>query len=173
MTAKYELFELVLQGPVKGNPFRDVQLEALFTCGAWQKKVYGKPIVWDEVCYEGNIPEEFGNISGEEMTRRFWEAVTRGAYCTHGETYDRDDEVLWWAKGGRLHGTSPARIAFLRAIWRAGHAPGKRQENLVAVQVCLGGRFDLHLFLRYVYVGPCAVPVHPYGDYPGGCTADQ
>ena len=77
---------------------------------------YGKPIVWDEVCYEGNIPEEFGNISGEEMTSRFWEALTRGAYCTHGETYDRDDEILWWAKGGQLHGTSPERIAFLRAI---------------------------------------------------------
>lgn len=29
---------------------------------------------------------------------------------------DHDDEVLWWAKGGVLHGESPARIGFLKKI---------------------------------------------------------
>ena len=31
-----------------------------------------------------------------------------------GETYLSDDDVLWWAKGGTLHGESPERIAFLK-----------------------------------------------------------
>lgn len=77
----------------------------------WQK-----PVVIDEVAYEGDIDQGWGNITGEEMTRRFWETVVRGGYCTHGETYYHDDEVLWWAKGGRLAGDSPARIGFLREI---------------------------------------------------------
>lgn len=79
--------------------------------GKWQK-----PVVVDEICYEGNIDSGFGNITGEEMTKRFWDVVVRGGYCTHGETYLRDDEVLWWAKGGWLTGTSPERIKFLRSL---------------------------------------------------------
>ena len=77
---------------------------------------YQKPIVFDEICYEGDIDNGWGNITGEEMTKRFWDVTVRGGYCTHGETYLREDEVLWWAKGGRLYGTSPDRIGFLRQI---------------------------------------------------------
>jgi hypothetical protein len=50
------------------------------------------------------------------MVRRFWEGAVRGGYVGHGETYLRPDEILWWSKGGQLHGSSPARIAFLRRI---------------------------------------------------------
>ncbi len=39
----------------------------------WREK-YHKPVILDEICYEGNIQFGWGNISGEEMTRRFWEA---------------------------------------------------------------------------------------------------
>ena len=35
---------------------------------------YKKPVVLDEIAYEGNIQHGWGNISGKEMTRRFWEA---------------------------------------------------------------------------------------------------
>ncbi|MBD2846473.1 DUF5605 domain-containing protein [Paenibacillus sp. IB182496] len=77
---------------------------------------YGKPIVVDECCYEGNLPQRWGNITGQEMTRRFWDVVARGGYCTHGETFVHEHDVIWWAKGGVLHGESPARIAFLRRI---------------------------------------------------------
>ncbi|WP_199613677.1 DUF5605 domain-containing protein [Paenibacillus alkalitolerans] len=78
--------------------------------------LYKKPIVIDECCYEGNIPQRWGNITGEEMTRRFWDGVTRGGYVTHGETFLHPEDVIWWAKGGELHGESPRRIAFLRSI---------------------------------------------------------
>jgi len=80
------------------------------------REQWHKPVVIDEIAYEGNIDQGWGNITGEELTRRFWETVVRGGYCTHGETYYRPDELLWWAKGGELTGESPARIAFLRKI---------------------------------------------------------
>ena len=81
----------------------------------WREK-WQKPVVVDEICYEGNIESGFGNLPGEELTKRFWDVVVRGGYCTHGETYLRDDEILWWSKGGWLNGSSPKRIAFLRKL---------------------------------------------------------
>jgi hypothetical protein len=77
---------------------------------------WGKPIVIDECAYEGDIDQGWGNITGEEMTRRFWEGAVRGGYVGHGETYLNDREELWWSKGGELVGTSPERIGFLRDV---------------------------------------------------------
>jgi len=81
----------------------------------WRKQ-YHRPVVIDEACYEGNIPEGWGNICAEEMVQRFWETAVRGGYCAHGETYLHPEDILWWSHGGELHGKSPARIAFLRRI---------------------------------------------------------
>lgn len=75
---------------------------------------YGKPVIVDEMGYEGNIQHGWGNLSGEEITRRFWEATVRGGYGGHGETYLHPQRILWWSHGGVLHGTSPARLKFLR-----------------------------------------------------------
>jgi len=86
------------------------------------RRIYGKPIVIDECAYEGNINHGWGNITGQEMTRRFWEGTVRGGYVGHGETYVHPKDILWWSHGGELHGTSPERIAFLRNIVEA--APG-------------------------------------------------
>lgn len=77
---------------------------------------YGKPVVFDECCYEGNLSDAWGNISGFEMANRFCMACVGGAYATHGEVFLSDDEVLWWSKGGKLKGESPARIAYLKKI---------------------------------------------------------
>lgn len=82
---------------------------------AWREQ-WGKPVVVDEVAYEGDLDQGWGNITGEELVRRFWEGTLRGGYLTHGETFFADDEVIWWAKGGRLKGDSTARIAFLSRI---------------------------------------------------------
>ncbi|WP_235011741.1 DUF5060 domain-containing protein [Bryocella elongata] len=83
-----------------------------------------KPVLFDEVQYEGNLNKRWGNLSGDEMTRRFWLGVINGCYVTHGETLlDADSEMsenttptLWWSHGGTLKGTSPAQIAFLRRL---------------------------------------------------------
>jgi hypothetical protein len=88
------------------------------------RQQWNKPVIFDEVGYEGNLNRRWGCLSGDEMTRRFWEGVVRGCYVTHGETYlegeanFREDAtpILWWSHGGKLHGTSPQRIGFLRKL---------------------------------------------------------
>lgn len=86
------------------------------------QKEYGKPVFYDECAYEGNLEETFGSITGEEMSDRFWKVMVSGGYCTHGETFidysqeNIDEAVVFWAKGGKLIGESPERIAFLRAF---------------------------------------------------------
>jgi hypothetical protein len=42
--------------------------------------------------------------------------VMRGGYAGHGETYSDPNDLIWWAKGGKLHGEAWKRIGFLRAI---------------------------------------------------------
>lgn len=81
----------------------------------WRER-YQKPIVLDEIVYEGNIQHGWGNITGEEMVRRFWEATCRGAYAGHGETYMSEDDILWWSHGGKLRSDTYKRLAFLHEI---------------------------------------------------------
>lgn len=79
-------------------------------------KEYDKPIVWDEIAYEGNVDMGWGNITGEELVRRFWEAFMRGGCAGHGETYMHPEDIIWWSHGGVLHGISEPRLAFLYKI---------------------------------------------------------
>jgi hypothetical protein len=92
-----------------------VQTTDFFHIQEW-RETYNKPVIIDECVYEGDIPNDWGNLTAEEMTNRFWEVYCRGGYCTHGETYIHPQNNLWWAKGGLLYGKSPERIAFLRKI---------------------------------------------------------
>jgi len=80
------------------------------------RELYRKPVIIDECVYEGNVPNDWGNLTPEEMVNRFWISYCRGAYCTHGETYIHPENILWWSKGGKLYGKSPERIAFLHKI---------------------------------------------------------
>ncbi len=96
---------------------------------------YGKPIVLDEMQYEGNIPFAWGNISAQELVRRHWEALCRGGYGGHGETYV--GENLWWAHGGELKGESPARIAFMRQILEAAPAGGLKPKAMEWDEICV------------------------------------
>ncbi|MEU6224484.1 DUF5605 domain-containing protein [Streptomyces sp. NPDC047042] len=81
----------------------------------WRSR-WGKPVVLDELGYEGDIEQGWGNLTPQELVRRCWEGVVRGGYVTHGECRLADDDVLWWAKGGALKGESTARLGFLRGI---------------------------------------------------------
>ena len=80
---------------------------------------YGKPLVNDELQYEGNIVQAWGCISARELVHRFWTTVMRGGYAGHGETYAHPEDLLWWAKGGELRGESWPRIGFLRDLIEA------------------------------------------------------
>ena len=106
------------------------------------RDVYRKPIIYDEVKYEGDLPARWGNLPPEELVYRFWNATIAGTYATHGETYQSKDDQIWWSHGGRLHGQSPSRIAFLKQIvetgpregidqidpWQDMHTAGKKGE---------------------------------------------
>jgi len=88
------------------------------------RDMYQKPIVHDEINYEGNIEKRWGNISGEEMVFRFWSAYIGGAYATHGDCFGPSEDPAWISIGGKLQGQSPARIAFLRTIIESGPPQG-------------------------------------------------
>lgn len=108
-----------------------IQTRTMTRVAELQKK-YGKPILYDECCYEGNLKETWGALSAKEMVNRFWKVTTTGGYCTHGEVLlddsintptELDNAVLWWAKGGKLKGESPKRIKFLREFVESLPAP--------------------------------------------------
>lgn len=82
------------------------------------RNAYYKPIIYDEVGYEGNLPQRWGRHSAEQMSYLVWMGVIAGTYVTHGETYMLKDEQdnIFWADGGALKGESWQRIAFLRKI---------------------------------------------------------
>ncbi len=84
------------------------------------RDIYKKPIVNDEINYEGNISKRWGQLSAQEMTFRFWNAYIGCGYATHGEALSGG----WIGKGGKLVGESPARIAFLRKIIETGPSEG-------------------------------------------------
>ncbi|MEN2739661.1 DUF5605 domain-containing protein [Microbacterium sp. X-17] len=77
---------------------------------------WGKPVIVDEFGYDGDLDAGWGNLTSEEVVDRFWSGMVRGGYLTHGETFYRDAEEIWWSKGGTLIGDSVARISFLRRI---------------------------------------------------------
>jgi hypothetical protein len=92
-----------------------------FEKSAERRLAWNKPIIYDEIQYEGDVDRRWGNLSMEEMTRRFWLAIVRGVYATHGEVFISDESgpnahESSWSDAGRLRGESAPRIAFLRAL---------------------------------------------------------
>lgn len=85
-----------------------------------------KPVIFDEVVYEGNSDKRWGQLTGEQMVERFWWGLIGGTYVCHSETYDpnRNADYSWLGQGGKLQGTSPPRLAFLRRIMEEGPVPG-------------------------------------------------
>lgn len=82
--------------------------------GVVYRAKYQKPVVYDECKYEGNVPQGWGNLDARTMTQRFWLGTLSGCTVGHGETYLDPNDVLWWSKGGVLHGESPRRIQWLK-----------------------------------------------------------
>jgi len=99
-----------------------VQTPYLEKTQTW-RETYHKPVINDEFVYEGNVPFDWGNLTPEETVNRFWIMYCRGGYASHGETYVHPDNLLWWAKGGKLYGKSPERLRFLLEIMKS--APEK------------------------------------------------
>jgi len=147
------------------------------------RDAYQKPIVWDEERYEGNITSSWGALSGEEMTDRFWWGASLGAHVGHSETImrngvDDDHQPLWWAKGGELIGTSPARIKWFRSLWESGERPAfgrlvpsqsylgdeSHSDNVVDLLSATDGSY---LFLHFLRAGRWTVPLAHTGSSEG------
>ena len=85
-------------------------------------QIYKKPVLFDEVCYEGNVGSRWGWLSGQEMLRRMYNGLMSGTYVTHAETFNAEegssaeDAGNFLAYGGDFRGTSWQRIRFLRAV---------------------------------------------------------
>ncbi|MDQ8737969.1 DUF5060 domain-containing protein [Paenibacillus sp. LHD-38] len=94
-----------------------------------------KPIVVDEISYEGNVAKRWGNISGLELMHRYWEGLTRGGFIAHGECFDNKPTKAWISTGGRMYGESPERIRFLRRLMEEGPEDwmAARQEGSYAL----------------------------------------
>lgn len=88
------------------------------------RDVYRKPIVLDEIKYEGDIPERWGRLTPQQLVHQFWIATVSGCYASHGESLARADGSLHIVAGGRLHGESPARLGFLRRLLDELDGPG-------------------------------------------------
>jgi hypothetical protein len=116
-----------------------VQDYAFDKAAQWRTE-WRKPVIFDECMYEGNINSRWGNLSGEEMVRRFWLCTVAGVYGGHGETYVGEDEIendsaiLWWSHGGVLKGTSSKRIGFLRKLLEEIGTEGGGRIGLEAIQ---------------------------------------
>ncbi|SMF65411.1 protein of unknown function [Alteromonadaceae bacterium Bs31] len=91
------------------------------------RDVYNKPIVYDEVEYEGNHSSRWAQLSGKELVHRFWSGTVAGTYVGHSEFFvapGDKDPFVWLGQGGTLKGESPTRLAFLKKILEQSPAEG-------------------------------------------------
>lgn len=84
------------------------------------RNIYHKPVIFDEVCYEGDMNARWGNLSGEEILFRMWMGLINGTYVTHAECYQAGDDHDFYndflAVGGKWQGEAWKRIGFMRDV---------------------------------------------------------
>jgi len=51
------------------------------------RDVYRKPVVFDEVKYEGDSRARWGQLSSQELVHRFWCGTVAGTYVGHSEIF--------------------------------------------------------------------------------------
>lgn len=83
-----------------------------------------KPVVYDEVKYEGDAKYRWADLTGPEMVHRFWCGTIGGTYVGHGDYFNIKGEDTWTSFGGKMSGQSAPRLAFLRKILETGPADG-------------------------------------------------
>jgi hypothetical protein len=137
-----------------------------------------KPVVIDEIGYEGNAGRRWGNLTAEELVHRFWQGMTLGGYVGHGESFVDREIRAWISIGGRLYGESSARIAFLRDVFAelprladgdvdparcVLHYLGDRQPSSVELELPAGDPYHFDL------IDTVALTVTPLTSYSGSC----
>lgn len=122
---------------------------------AWRAAVR-KPVVIDEISYEGNVAKRWGNITGLELVHRYWEGFARGGFVAHGECFVNKPTRAWISAGGRMYGESPERIRFLRRLLEEG------PEDWMAARE--EGSYAL-LYLGKYRTGVYELPLPPEREY--------
>jgi hypothetical protein len=133
------------------------------------RDVYRKPIVYDEVKYEGDSAYRWGNLSGREMVHRFWCGTVAGTYVGHGDYFYTDATDTWTSFGGGLRGESAPRLKFLRQVLEESPVEGidpidKWQDPTVA-----GKAGDYYL----IYFGRTTPATWPFQLYKAGVSDGQ
>ncbi|RZJ01507.1 MAG: DUF5060 domain-containing protein [Brevundimonas sp.] len=89
------------------------------------RSVWKKPVIFDEVRYEGSIDQRWGDLTGQEMVSAFWHGLIGGTYVGHSECLPvQPGGGFWLGEGGELRGESAPRLAFLKTVMEAGPTPG-------------------------------------------------
>lgn len=88
------------------------------------RDVWRKPVVYDEIKYEGDAKFRWADLSARDMVHRFWCGTVGGTYVGHGDYFNTLDEDTWTSFGGKILGQSTPRLAFLRKILEDGPADG-------------------------------------------------
>lgn len=107
-----------------------------------------KPIIMDEVRYEGNLSASWAQLSGADMAQRFWMFLSKGAFTGHSVCLlpaaaaaacapDPNacgcSTIMWWNHGGALDGAAPPLLAFFRGYAEALPVPfGELQSTTLA-----------------------------------------
>ncbi len=120
-----------------------------FGRAATVRNIYPMPVIFDEVCYEGNLPSRWGRLSGEEMLHRIWQGLIAGTYVTHGECYqyeEGDYDDIFWAKGGLWRGESWKRIGFTLDILSALKRPLELADTSRDHQTATDGEGNYYIY---------------------------
>jgi hypothetical protein len=133
------------------------------------RDVYRKPIVYDEVKYEGNNSRRWGQLKGEELVLRFWNGTIAGTYVGHGEAINIPGAAVGASVsvGGGYRGQSVPRLGFLKKIMDEGPAEGldpidKWQDRRMAGKA---GEYYI------IYFGENTPKAWPFVLYKQGLTA--
>lgn len=88
------------------------------TAAGTMRQIFRKPVIADEIGYEGNTQMRWARWSPQFMTHLITNGIMGGIYVTHGECYRDPERADWvyWSDGSVLRGESWKRIAFLRKI---------------------------------------------------------
>lgn len=103
------------------------------------RDVYEKPIVLDEIKYEGDTAERWGRLTGRELVHRFWVTTVGGCYASHGESFLKPNDSLHVVEGGPFEGRSPARLKFLREVLDSLVVPGLDPIDKFDDEACVAG----------------------------------
>ncbi len=126
------------------------------------RSAFRKPVVYDEVKYEGDIASRWGQLSGRELVHRFWSGTVVGTYVGHSECLQNPEKIMWLSQGGTLRGESPARLAFLRRILDESPAEGIDPIDKWQEPAGMGGRPGRYYLLYFGREAPASWPFALY-----------